>query len=955
MPGKSKFQISRSLDERIKRIINGSSEYNDSEFNSSVTSAYILGFNYGNVTNCVGLTTNYQLHHAVFPVVGLVFFKSSPSDEDILNRLKSIKEFSSSPNGLGSFKSDKNEHLFLIYSVVESKKQSGANSGAIKDVDKRIFNFTKGTFVRRRRLRLNVLNDPYCPRQVHKGPEEFFNLGDNDSLSSSGGNANNNAAGGNDDDHVDHLIFFIHGVGGVCDVRFRSCVEVVADFKKMANSLLTHQSNPSSGTSTPSSSSRPPSSLKKNKFFRRKRSSDSTNTTTSSTKGDSDSGSAINMDHNENSSSSNSTNRTRRVECLPISWHSCTRRQIGMNDQLSLIALSSVPKLRHFLNKVVMDALLYASGPVYTQTIINNVGDEINRLYTLFMEKHPNFNGSISLAGHSLGSVIVFDLLANQKPFQEKSTEPEQEFVGKEATKSSAEAGTTSSEQVSSSNNHEDNNDTNNNNHNSNDEVGRLNCQNISHRHYNELTGIKNCSDYNNIEELLNDMNLTKYQALFNKEHIDLTTLLLLTDLDMKELKLSLGARRKLGTYINYQKVSLISTTKNNQQNTQQQSGNRGSNYRRNDFNNNLCDNANTGQFLIKYPQLKFKPKCFFSFGSPMPMFLNVRGIQNISKDYKLPTCDRMFNIFHPYDPLAYRVEPLIDPRFKDIEPVQIPHHRGGKRIHVQLREGFARVGHDIKHRLLGSLRDTWTSFTRFSASTTQTGTAHNEPSPESNISSASIESSSARRGRLTKSASSSVDVEIESFENNKHFMNHLLPKNHHARQKRSALKRQENLVRSQSDVTNITSLDSILEGSLKQSMEVESDINHKGAAVLMDDDYNIPTEDLDDEIMLEPSSTATTTTTTTTTKAKKAERAAKKAAKKRLSSSELFDPNKIGKLNLGRRLDYVLQEKPIELINEYIFAFTSHANYWQNEDSALIILNEIYQEEGIQLFEGCE
>lgn len=37
----------------------------------------------------------------------------------------------------------------------------------------------------------------------------------------------------------------------------------------------------------------------------------------------------------------------------------------------------------------------------------------------------------------------------------------------------------------------------------------------------------------------------------------------------------------------------------------------------------------------------------------------------------------------------------------------------------------------------------------------------------------------------------------------------------------------------------------------------------------------------------------------------------------------------KIGKLNGGRRVDYVLQEAPFEYINEYIFALTSHVCYW--------------------------
>lgn len=37
----------------------------------------------------------------------------------------------------------------------------------------------------------------------------------------------------------------------------------------------------------------------------------------------------------------------------------------------------------------------------------------------------------------------------------------------------------------------------------------------------------------------------------------------------------------------------------------------------------------------------------------------------------------------------------------------------------------------------------------------------------------------------------------------------------------------------------------------------------------------------------------------------------------------------KVGMLNGGRRIDYVLQEKPIESFNEYLFAIQSHLCYW--------------------------
>ena len=36
-----------------------------------------------------------------------------------------------------------------------------------------------------------------------------------------------------------------------------------------------------------------------------------------------------------------------------------------------------------------------------------------------------------------------------------------------------------------------------------------------------------------------------------------------------------------------------------------------------------------------------------------------------------------------------------------------------------------------------------------------------------------------------------------------------------------------------------------------------------------------------------------------------------------------------LGKLNEARRIDYVLQEAPLEFFNEYLFALTSHVCYW--------------------------
>ncbi len=52
--------------------------------------------------------------------------------------------------------------------------------------------------------------------------------------------------------------------------------------------------------------------------------------------------------------------------------------------------------------------------------------------------------------------------------------------------------------------------------------------------------------------------------------------------------------------------------------------------------------------------------------------------------------------------------------------------------------------------------------------------------------------------------------------------------------------------------------------------------------------------------------------------------------------------------LNSGHRVDHVLQEAPLESFNEYLFAMASHLCYWESEDTALMVLKDIYAQLGI-------
>jgi hypothetical protein len=78
------------------------------------------------------------------------------------------------------------------------------------------------------------------------------------------------------------------------------------------------------------------------------------------------------------------------------------------------------------------------------------------------------------------------------------------------------------------------------------------------------------------------------------------------------------------------------------------------------------------GQPFIVYPQLLFHVTKFFAMGSPIGMFVTIRGIDKLGLNFHLPTCDGFFNIFHPYDPVAYRCEPLINADLAELRPVLI-------------------------------------------------------------------------------------------------------------------------------------------------------------------------------------------------------------------------------------------------------------------------------------------
>ncbi|VDP72828.1 unnamed protein product [Schistosoma mattheei] len=132
-------------------------------------------------------------------------------------------------------------------------------------------------------------------------------------------------------------------------------------------------------------------------------------------------------------------------------------------------------------------------------------------------------------------------------------------------------------------------------------------------------------------------------------------------------------------------------------------------------FYANQCNsnNAGFGITLPNYHQLGFTISGLYTLGSPIPLFLTARGIKTLSSEFHLPTCSTFYNIFHPFDPVAYRMETLIDSEFQQ-KSVLIPHHKGRKRIHLQLKDNLAWVGSELKSKFYNSVQSTWRSLHEF-------------------------------------------------------------------------------------------------------------------------------------------------------------------------------------------------------------------------------------------------
>lgn len=98
-----------------------------------------------------------------------------------------------------------------------------------------------------------------------------------------------------------------------------------------------------------------------------------------------------------------------RVEVLYIEWYHILANS-SYAKRIADITLGTIPLFRQLANEAISDVIFYLN-PEHRERVLVHVADRYVELVTLFKERNPSFSGKVSLVGHSLGSVICFDLL----------------------------------------------------------------------------------------------------------------------------------------------------------------------------------------------------------------------------------------------------------------------------------------------------------------------------------------------------------------------------------------------------------------------------------------------------------------------------------------------------------------------------------------------------------------
>ncbi|XP_066936754.1 protein retinal degeneration B-like [Clytia hemisphaerica] len=69
----------------------------------------------------------------------------------------------------------------------------------------------------------------------------------------------------------------------------------------------------------------------------------------------------------------------------------------------------------------------------------------------------------------------------------------------------------------------------------------------------------------------------------------------------------------------------------------------------------------------------RFTTNGVFTLGSPIGMVALKQKISSLDKDFSQPRCGQLYNLFHSFDPISSRIEPIIDENFANVRPAPVP------------------------------------------------------------------------------------------------------------------------------------------------------------------------------------------------------------------------------------------------------------------------------------------
>ena len=98
-----------------------------------------------------------------------------------------------------------------------------------------------------------------------------------------------------------------------------------------------------------------------------------------------------------------------------VEWNSLVSDEEQRKKLEKITINGGIEQVRGIMNETVVDILFYLSKP-FRERILKKIADEANKYFNeLYQDgNNPRFMGKVSIVGHSLGTVITYDLLSRQ-------------------------------------------------------------------------------------------------------------------------------------------------------------------------------------------------------------------------------------------------------------------------------------------------------------------------------------------------------------------------------------------------------------------------------------------------------------------------------------------------------------------------------------------------------------